>query len=573
MKKMLLLACAVSCSLSAAEPQWVKTSNQYAMDVLSVMAQQQPEVGSQLGIEQVDGLASNLSLAAEQKAKQTILAEIVKLSNAKKQEQDPRVQQDLQIMIDTLQQQVDSADITDKYALPFYNVGEFVFSGLQTLLDDRNSPARMKKAVERLNNYVGANGNTDVATQAMQRTQAALTNGSLKAPYHVEVEQAIANTDKFLDGTKQLFIDHKIEGWQQPFATLTKQLHQYHDWLQQQVLPIASKSNVMPEPLYQSALKGYGVDEPPRQLMQQALFEFAEIRDEMQVLATDIAKQQGLKDDDYRAVIRELKKKQVTGDQVLPFFKQRLATIEQIVKQHDIVTIPKRQANIRVASAAETAALPAAHMNPPRLIGNQGEYGEFVLPMLDPASKGSDFTGEGFSWTLTAHEARPGHELQFSAMVENGVSSARAIFAMNSANVEGWALYAEAIMKQYFPKEGQLFVLQARLQRAARAFLDPMLNLGMMTPAEAEKVLTDDVVLSDSFAKHEVERYTFRMPGQATSYFYGYMNLRELRVTTEMKLRDKFNQKHFHDFILAQGLLPPKLLKQAVEDEFIPSVK
>ncbi|QSX35186.1 DUF885 domain-containing protein [Shewanella avicenniae] len=573
MKKMLLLACAVSCSLSAAEPQWVTTSNQYAINVLSVMATQQPEMGSQLGIEQVDGLAADLSMAAEQRAKQTTLAEITKLSVALKSEADPRVKQDLQIMIDTLQQQINASDIAVQYALPFYNVSEFIFNGLQTLLDERNSAERKQKAMARLQHYVGMTGNDPIVTQAMQRTEAALANKQLKTPYYIEVEQAIENTEKFLDGIKGLFETNNIADWQPAFDTLSVQLRQYQQWLKKTVLPIASKSNVMPLPMYQSALKGYGVDVPPQQLMQQALFTFAEIRDEMQVLATDIAAQQGLKDNDYRAVIRTLKQKQITGDNVLPFFKQRLTAIEEIVKQHDIVSMPKRQANIRVASAAETAVSPAAHMNPPRLIGNQGEYGEFVLPMLDPHSKGNDFTGEGFSWTLTAHEARPGHELQFTAMVENGVSTARAIFAMNSANVEGWALYAEAVMKQYFPKEGQLFVLQARLQRAARAFLDPMLNLGMISPAEAEKVLTDDVVLSPTFAKHEVERYTFRMPGQATSYFYGYMNLRELRVTTEMALRGKFNQKDFHDFILAQGLLPPKLLKKAVEEEFIPAVK
>ena len=84
-----------------------------------------------------------------------------------------------------------------------------------------------------------------------------------------------------------------------------------------------------------------------------------------------------------------------------------------------------------------------------------------------------DFTFDAASWTLTAHEARPGHELQFASLVEKGVSLARAVFAFNSVNVEGWALYAEAEMKPYLPLDGQLIGLQHRLMRAARAFLDP----------------------------------------------------------------------------------------------------
>jgi predicted outer membrane repeat protein len=39
------------------------------------------------------------------------------------------------------------------------------------------------------------------------------------------------------------------------------------------------------------------------------------------------------------------------------------------------------------------------------------------------------------------------------------VSIARATFASNSANTEGWALYAETIMTPHFPADGQLFAL------------------------------------------------------------------------------------------------------------------
>jgi uncharacterized protein (DUF885 family) len=159
--------------------------------------------------------------------------------------------------------------------------------------------------------------------------------------------------------------------------------------------------------------------------------------------------------------------------------------------------------------------------------------------------------------------------LQFAAMVEKGVSSARAIFAFNSTNVEGWGLYSEAIMKPYMPAEGQLISLQHRLLRAARAYLDPELQAGKVTPEVALRVLKEDVVLSDAMANQEVERYTFRAPGQATSYFYGFTRLMELRADTERAMGRKFDPQKFHDFILAQGLLPPHLLRKAVTEEFM----
>jgi uncharacterized protein (DUF885 family) len=126
-------------------------------------------------------------------------------------------------------------------------------------------------------------------------------------------------------------------------------------------------------------------------------------------------------------------------------------------------------------------------------------------------------------------------------------------------------------LQPYEPAEGQLCTLQLRLLRAARAFLDPELQAGKITPEEAYTVLEHDVMLSHAFAKEEVERFTYRAPGQANSYFYGYTRILALRREVEALLGTRFDARKFHDFLLAQGLLPPDLMRQAVLDEFVPT--
>jgi hypothetical protein len=266
----------------------------------------------------------------------------------------------------------------------------------------------------------------------------------------------------------------------------------------------------------------------------------------------------------------------LVGDAILPFYKQRLGDIEKIIVTQSLVTLPDRPARIRIGTPAESAQQPAPHMLPPPLLNNHGEQGEFVLPLNMPAGTGSakeekvdDYTFDAASWTLIAHEARPGHELQFDSMIEHGVSLARSRYAFNSTNVEGWGLYAEYITKPYMPREGQLISLQFRLLRAARAYLDPELQSGKVQPAEAMKVLTQDCMFSVPFANQEVERYTFRSPGQANSYFYGYTKLLQLRKDAEAALGSKFDQKKFHDFLLSQGLLPPDEMRKAVMEDFV----
>ena len=247
---------------------------------------------------------------------------------------------------------------------------------------------------------------------------------------------------------------------------------------------------------------------------------------------------QGLPISDYRDVIKALKKDQLVGDAILTHYEARLKQIEQIIRDKQILTLPDRVARIRIATEAESTAIPAPNMHPPRLLGNTGEVGEFVLPLNVPDKSGKmqkfdDFNFAAASWTLTAHEARPGHELQFASIIEQGVSDARVTFAFNSTNVEGWGLYSEWLIEPFEPADGRLICLQHRLMRAARAFLDIELQTGKITRDQALATLKNDVVLSDAMANQEVEHYTFWAPGQANAYFYGYTRLRELRTEVE----------------------------------------
>lgn len=553
---------------------WVEKSNQNTKIVNEAQARFGPEGAGQLGIEGLDEQIADLKPNVVERgraAAREVLAELKKRHAA---ETDPLVKQDLDILIQATDDTIRNADINEKYYVPYNNVTRLVFGGMRALLDDQIAPARRQAAVARLRKYAGLEpGYEPITKLAMDRTREAKKPGLLGPPKE-QVEQDLARNPFFVDGMAKLLEKYKIEGWQEPYAKLKGQLAEYDKFIRAEILPIARTDFRLPAEDYAFSLHQYGIDIPGDELAKRAHAAFDDLQKQMQAIAADVAKERGFASADYRDVIRELKKKQLIGEAILPHYKERLAEIEKVIARERLVTLPARPARIRIATEAESAASPAPNMRPPRLIGNTGEQGEFILPLNFPGKEGEikkydDFTYEAVSWTLTAHEARPGHELQFAAMVEAGVSQARAVYAFNSTNVEGWGLYAESILLPYMPKEGQLVSLQARLMRAARAYLDPELQAGKVTPAQALAVLKNDVVLSDAMATQEVERYTFRAPGQATSYFYGYTRLQELRRDVEAKLGKKFDQQRFHDFILNQGLLPPDLLRKAVVAEFV----
>ena len=172
------------------------------------------------------------------------------------------------------------------------------------------------------------------------------------------------------------------------------------------------------------------------------------------------------------------------------------------------------------------------------------------------------------SWTLTVHEGRPGHDLQFATIKNQNLSRARIDFARNATSIEGWATYTEAMMLPYLPLEGQFMSLQFQLLRAARAFLEPELQLGKITTADALKILTIDAGFSRFFAQQEIKRYTTIFPGQAPAYFYGSQQLLQLRSQAKEMLGRDFTLKKFHDFVLSQGFLTPKLLERAFEQKW-----
>ncbi len=553
---------------------WVAESNQNAQVLIEGLARFAPESAGQLGAVGLDEKILDLKPGFVDRQKQTAKTSIATLQARLPKTNDARVRQDLEILIGAAEDALTGIELDEKY-LPYTNVTEIVFGGLQSLLDDQVTPDRRAKALIRLQRYAGMEAGYQPLTElAEQYTRTKLNQAGLYGPNRSGVEKDLQTAPFLIDGIGQLFEKYQIKGYEPAYAKLKAQLTAYNGFVQTEILPKSRTDFRQPPEVYAFSLKKIGVDIPPEQLAARAHQAFKTIQLQMQTLAPQVAQQQGWKLTDYRDVIRQLKQSQITGKAILPHYEQRIKDIEQIIRREKLVTLPTRSLRFRLATEAESAQLPAPFFQSPRLLGNTGEIGEFVLPLRSPtatdaAQQFDDFTYPASSWTLTAHEARPGHELQYASMIEGGVSAARAIFAGNSVNTEGWALYAESIVKPYMPLDGQLISLQFQLLRAARAFLDPELQAGKITPAQALKILTEDVMFSAGFATQEVERYTFRMPGQATSYFYGYQRLLELRSQAEKAIGSKFNPQQFHDFILSQGLLPPNLLQKVVMESFV----
>jgi hypothetical protein len=562
------------------QPAWITRSNVNAQVLVSAMAKLSPEFAGRIGVRGFDDKIADLTAGNDERARVMFTAARDELVQRATVETDPLVHQDLEILIKAATDRLASNALNQRLTVPYADIPQLVFFGEFSLLDDQIDAARRPAALARLKRYTGLEPGTKPITElAKDRYNEKAGDTALLPPFKGEVENHLAAMPQYAAGIRQLYVKYgidKLDGAPAALAALDAQFKDYAAWIRTTILPKARTDARLPAELYADNLKNIGLDIPPQELMKKAELAFGEIRNEMKALAPLVAQKHGFADPDYRAVIRELKKAQLTKAEVEPYYHEVIAKIEAIIRREKIVTLPGRPMQMRLASEAENAAQPAPHFQPPPLIGAKNEQGVFVLTTSNPGAGGKavsfdDFTYQAGAWTLTAHEGRPGHDLQFAAMVERGVSLARSLFAFNSVNVEGWALYAEAETKPYEPLDGQLIALQHRLMRSARAFLDPMVNLGLITRERGLEILTQDVCISEGMANQELDRYTFRAPGQACAYFYGYTRLMELRTATEITLGKKFDRQAFNDFVIGEGLLPPELLAQAVREKFIPA--
>lgn len=165
------------------------------------------------------------------------------------------------------------------------------------------------------------------------------------------------------------------------------------------------------------------------------------------------------------------------------------------------------------------------------------------------------------------HETWPGHHLQMSvALYGKSVHPVlRYIYVASMA--EGWGLYTERLadeMGLYSADLDRLGMLSNEALRAARLVVDPGMHVLGWSREQAIQYMMDNTTESRNSAESEIDRY-IAVPGQATAYLLGSLEIQRLRHDAEQRLGDRFDIKAFHDVVLGDGAVSLPMLQDAVE--------
>lgn len=204
---------------------------------------------------------------------------------------------------------------------------------------------------------------------------------------------------------------------------------------------------------------------------------------------------------------------------------------------------------------------PAAYFQPGNM--KNGVAGTFYVNTYDLPSRPR--------WgliPLVLHEAVPGHHLQLALASEQGGLPNFRRHGGYTVYTEGWALYAESLgydMELYNDKYAQFGQFNFAMWRAIRLVVDTGIHYYGWSREQAIDYFIKNMAMSGHDIEVEVDRYIV-MPAQALTYKIGEIRIMEFREYCQAQLKDKFDIRAFHDFILEQGALPMDVLEGLVKE-------
>ena len=264
---------------------------------------------------------------------------------------------------------------------------------------------------------------------------------------------------------------------------------------------------------------------------------------------------------------------------MLEAYTEWTAKARAFLAQTGLVTLPEGEECAVVPSPVFQRPVlgVASYIAPPAFADSQ--RGHFFVPFAPDGASEEEVQGRlsnnsyGGIPTTAAHETYPGHHWHL-VMRKRNPSAVRRVYSTPYSS-EGWALYAERVMREHGFFEQPLHVLQhlnATLFRAARIVVDTSLHLGEMSHDEAVAFMVDRAALPEPVAKAEVGRYC-TWPTQASSYLTGCLEILGMRERylsargfsgvspADVPIAEV---RGFHDALASSGSLPLGLADRAV---------
>ena len=336
----------------------------------------------------------------------------------------------------------------------------------------------------------------------------------------------------------------------------------YRDFLQKTYLPAAREAiGVSANPngaaCYTAAVKYHAtVPMTPQQIHDLGKAQMATIQAEMKTIG-----QRGFGTDDPIALIKLVKAdpkyRFKSREELIATAEASLARAKAALPKWFGI-VPSAPVIIEPYPAFLEKTAPGGQAVPPTADGKPGKY-------LINAYKAAEQSRAGLESTAF-HEAYPGHHMQGAIALERENLHPISRYFFLSGFGEGWGLYAERLsdeMGLFSSDLDRLGLLSNEALRAARLVVDSGMHALGWTRQQAIDYVLAHTTETTSRAEAEIDRY-IAVPGQATAYMIGSLEIRRLREDAKKRLGSRFDIREFHDVVLEDGTMPLWVLGEKV---------
>ena len=247
-----------------------------------------------------------------------------------------------------------------------------------------------------------------------------------------------------------------------------------------------------------------------------------------------------------------------SGEQILEIYRGYIAQMEpQLPKYFGL--LPKIRLEVKPvekfrekdAASAEYEQGTPDGTRPGMVMVNTGDYQHRTTPEME---------------STAYHEGIPGHHMQISIAQTLPELPKFRQEGLYNAYVEGWALYAEQLGKEfgfYQDPYSDYGRLEGEMLRAVRLVLDTGVHYKHWTRQQMVDYFHEHTSEDEPDVQAETDRY-IAIPGQALGYKLGQLDILRLRKQAQDELGTKYDVRAFHDEILNGGAMPLDLLDQRV---------
>ncbi len=168
------------------------------------------------------------------------------------------------------------------------------------------------------------------------------------------------------------------------------------------------------------------------------------------------------------------------------------------------------------------------------------------------------------SQLLSIHEAVPGHCVQGIYNNKKSPDVVRSVF-QNGAMIEGWAVYAEAMMLENgwgnHAPEMELIHAKLKLRELANVIIDYDIQCLGKPKEDIMHLLVKECFQTTAQAEEKYHRATLSQV-QLCSYYAGSSAIQDLREAYKTKMGDGYSLKNFHETFLSFGSSPVKYIRE-----------